>query len=224
MKKTLIVDCDGVLYPIADLPTQNIIDAVKDIYRNEVKISGEEQAKISAKTIKENHLGIFNYIREICNYSNYDFGKFCRQLAEKIDYSNIKEDKKLWNKFQQVLPYAEIVIFTNNSREHVDMITRQLFHKSSEETEKSGVRIYDITATQVGGYFYPKQAPQAFSMFLAKIGANAENCILYDDAPRNLSMARQAGIKGVLINQDNTLLQNLQVLISSLPKIQHTRD
>ena len=72
-KKTLLFDCDGVLYPLYQLPTQKIVLAMKETYRQDLGLSGDEQQKISEETRQNNRLGMFNYIKAMCKYKNYDY-------------------------------------------------------------------------------------------------------------------------------------------------------
>ena len=116
---TLVIDCDGVLYPLSELSTREIVSAMKDVYRNQAHISGDIQVAASDKTIREGHLGMFNYIKEMCNQSGYDFKLFCRQLADKIDYSRIKPNPLLLKMLQKKAQEQKVEIFSNNSAEHL---------------------------------------------------------------------------------------------------------
>ena len=75
MIKNILLDCDGVLYPLEELSTKEIVETMKHVYRNDVGLAPDEQRAISEKTIKENHLGMFNYIMEffIIIYKITDF-------------------------------------------------------------------------------------------------------------------------------------------------------
>ena len=65
-KKTLIIDCDGVLYPASMLTLQEFVDAMKNTYRDDLKVDSKTQAKVSEQTISKQRLGMFNYINEMC--------------------------------------------------------------------------------------------------------------------------------------------------------------
>ena len=56
MIKNILLDCDGVLYPLEELSTKEIVETMKHVYRNNVGLAPDEQRAISEKTIKEKTL------------------------------------------------------------------------------------------------------------------------------------------------------------------------
>ena len=59
--KTLIIDCDGVLYPESQFPLYIVIKAIeKKAFSN--NISKEQYNKISKQTIERGEQGLFNFI------------------------------------------------------------------------------------------------------------------------------------------------------------------
>ena len=208
--KNILLDCDGVLYPLSELPTREIVEAMKYIYRNDVGLKPEEQKFVSEKTLAENHLGMFNYIKEICRYKNYDFDIFCQSVTDKIDYSRIKENKQLWDALQDLKNQYNVCIFSNNSRPHLDAVFQRIFNKNIDDVEKSGIKTYDIKATEYNGYFYPKQHEQGFILFLKNLGLKAEETLLFDDASINITRAKEIGMSAVLISRENTLLKEIK--------------
>ena len=207
-KNNLILDCDGVLYPLAALPTEKFVTAMKDVYRSELKLSGEEQSRISLKTIAENHLGMFNYILEMCYATGYDFNVFCRQMSERMDYSAIKPNPQLWKTLKNLQPNHNIAIWSNGCRPHLDCVFDRLFSKNTTDVEAEGILVFDICKMKENGYFKPKQSEGGFALFFKKTGFQAQDCILFDDTARNLTMAKAYGVRGVLV-KDETPLQNL---------------
>ena len=208
--KNLVLDCDGVLYPLNELNTKQIVEAMKYVYRFDVGLMPEEQKFVSAKTLTEKHLGMFNYIKEICNYKNYDFNTFCQSIVNKTDYSKILKNKPLWHTLQSLKNQYNICIFTNNSRQHLDAVVQKVFNKTLEEVEQTGIKAYDIRATEYEGYFYPKQHEKGFSLFLKNLNFKPEETLLFDDAPVNIERAKSIGMHAALISQENHLLKELQ--------------
>lgn len=204
-KKTLIVDCDGVLYPSSQLSLRQFVSAMKETYRNDMKVSGEIQSQVSAETIAKKQLGMFNYIKAMCEKVNYSFPHFCYQMFEKVDYGNIERDDSLFRMLQAAARQDEVIIFTNNHNVHLDKVLRQRFDKSIFEAEEAGIRCYDITMTEKNGVFQPKQDPKALLLFAKRIERRPQDCILIDDSPRNIEAARQVGMGAELIAGDNTL-------------------
>lgn len=212
MIKNILLDCDGVLYPLNELATKDIVDAMKFVYRNEVGLTPEEQKFVSEKTITENHLGMFNYINEICRYKHYSFDEFCASVADKTDYGNINSNKNLWTSLQNATAKYNVSIFTNNSRPHLEKVLNRVFAIGVSDLEKSGISVYDIKATEKDGYFLPKQDKNGFSSFLKKLNLNANETLLFDDAPINIKRAHEAGMHAILITPENPLSKELNKL------------
>ncbi len=207
--KTLLVDCDGVLYPFSQLSLKDFVSAMKETYRHDVKISGRVQAKISKETITQNKLGMFNYIKAICDEVGYDFDTFCRQMFTRVDYGKITRDDALYKSLVRTANSQQVVVLTNNHFYHLNNVLQHRFGKSVFDFENDGIRCYDITASEKNGVFYPKQNPEALAAFAQKIGVSVYECILLDDMQRNIDAARKIGMSGVLIDEKFTLKQYL---------------
>ena len=79
-KKTLIIDCDGVLYPASMLTLQSFVEAMKTTYRDDLKVDGATQERVSKETIAKHKLGMFNYIYAMCKETGYKFDDFCLKM------------------------------------------------------------------------------------------------------------------------------------------------
>lgn len=207
-RQTLLFDCDGVLYPLSQLPTQDIVAAMKETYRQDLGLSGAEQQKISAETRQTNRLGMFNYIKAMCEYKKYNFEQFCAQMAERINYSNIGYNRGLTQMIFQASKHYNVGILTNNCRAHLAKVFEHAFGKSLEETEANGVKIFDITATEENGVFWRKQ-PEGLALICRRNGYQPAQTTLFDDAPANIESAHQIGMQGVLINEQMSLQKAL---------------
>lgn len=218
-KQTLILDCDGVLYPISQISLAEFVDAMKQTYREELKIDGKTQAQISEKTISEKRLGMFNYIKAMCDYADYNFDEFCLKMQDRVDYDKITPDYGLYNQLLNTAKDRQVVILTNNHVAHLDKVLQKRFGKNLFEVEADGIECYDIKTMERNGVFYPKQDPMALKLFAAKINHTPENCTLVDDTEKNLTSAKQVGMKTVLISEKFTLKQYLQQLQTNNLKI-----
>lgn len=218
-KQALILDCDGVLYPISQISLAEFVDAMKQTYREELKIDGKTQTLISEQTIAKNRLGMFNYIKAMCDYADYNFDEFCLKMQSRVDYDKITPDHGLYNQLLGTAKDKQVVILTNNHITHLDKVLQRRFGKSLFEVEADGIDCYDIKTMERNGVFYPKQNPQALKNFAAKINQLPENCTLVDDTEKNLISAKQAGMKAVLINEKFTLRQYLQQVQNNNLKI-----
>ena len=138
-KQTLILDCDGVLYPITQISLAEFVDAMKQTYREELKIDGKTQAQISEKTISEKRLGMFNYIKAMCDYADYNFDEFCLKMQDRVDYDKITPDYGLYNQLLNTAKDRQVVILTNNHVAHLDKVLQKRFGKNLFEVEADGI-------------------------------------------------------------------------------------
>lgn len=210
MIRNLIMDCDGVLYPVRELPLVEMVSAMKAVYREDMHLDKDVQAEASHKTIREQHLGIFNYIKEACNLSGYDFNLFCRQMANRIDYRKIKFNPRLEGLLTSIAQYRNVIIWSNNSSEHINKVFQRVFKQDIDAMQKKNIKVADITANEKDGYFLPKQSEEGFGIFLQNHGLIGKESILFDDTPVNLQSAARFGIKGELISEDRDLYHVLQ--------------
>lgn len=207
--KTLILDCDGVLYPASDLTLADFISAMKKTFHQDVKISAELQKQISEETIAKKHLGMYNYIKAVCDKTGYAFNQFCEQMISYIDYSQISPDLQLGKMLLSSAKDYDTVILTNSHISHLDKVLQRRFNKSVFDMENANIKCFDIQALERNGVFHPKQEDKALSLFANRIGKLPQDCVLIDDMQRNLDAAQKNGMQTILINEDFTLKQYL---------------
>lgn len=204
-KKTLIIDCDGVIYPFEVFPLGEFVTAMKRTYREDLNVDGHTQARVSAETLEKNRLGMFNYIRAMCDETGYDFDKFFHKMQEKLDYTKITKDEALFKALVMQAKQNNVVILTNNHKSHLDMVLQHRFGKNIYDLQKAGIKCFDIKSTEKDGVFYPKQDPEGLVMFTDRLGVLPQDCILIDDTQRNIEAAQRIGMKTVLITENYTL-------------------
>ena len=208
-KSTIILDCDGVLYPNSELTFDDFVKAMKTAFHQDVKLSSDLQKQISEDTIAKKHLGMFNYIKAVCEHTGYGFGRFCEKMQSYVDYSKISQDMQLFGLLSAAARDNEIVILTNNHISHLDKVLRHRFNKTVFDMENAGIKCFDIQSMERNGVFYPKQDDKALAMFAAKIGRRPQDCTLVDDTEKNVDAARRNGMHTVFINENFTLQQYL---------------
>ena len=211
-KSVFIIDCDGVLYPQAELGLAQIVAAMKKVYREDVGLTGEQQKQISEKSIRLKHFGAFNFIKHICDETGYCFDLYRQKMVKATDYSAIQYNPNLKKMLNRLVSQKKVFILSNNSYEHIDCVLQKVFHETADEISQRGVVIYDITATEKDGCFHPKQSEKGFTYFLQNIEAKGEDCFLFDDSLPNLQKAKQIGIEGSLVTSDNDLETQLRTL------------
>ena len=213
-RQVLILDCDGVLYPASMLELKDFIGAMQKTFSEDYHLDEAFLKQISEKTLRKNHLGMFNYIKAVCDETSHSFQEFCRLMFAKVNYGHIKKDEVLLKQLKATATCHKMVLFTNNTIGHLDTVLKHRFASSVFEFENAGIECYDIMATERQGVFYPKQNPKALVLFASKIGYLPQECVLVDDSPRNIESAQQAGMQGVLIDED----LDLSAYLSSLQK------
>ena len=206
--KTLIIDCDGVLYPEYLLPVSELAKAIKNqaISNN---ITPEQYNKISYETKKRGEEGIFNFVLNLVGKNKDLFDKMCMNTINSLDYSKIKRDDELFELLLKIGKKYEICIFTNNHFLHLDKVYRQLFGKTLEEFP---FKSYDICSTLKDGIFHPKQSIDGYRNFLQKINKKNTECIVYDDSRRNIKRCIENNIPYEFITDKNTLKKALKKL------------
>ena len=99
-------------------------------------------------------------------------------------------------------------IFTNASSEHAQHVLAILGISAHFQT------IIDIRATQ----FINKPDRHAYQQALARLAARAEECILVEDNPRNLTPARALGMKTILV--DHTDCAEVDFCVSHILEVE----
>jgi len=207
--KTLIIDCDGVLYPEWQFPLSYEIKAIEN-YAQSINISKEEYNKISKETIDRSEQGLFNFVLNLVHKNMDKYNEFCKKVADSLDYSNIKRNDELFNLLLKASKKYEICILTNDCIFHLDRIYKQLFGKSLQEFPFPS---YDITSTFQDGCFHPKQAKEGYVNFMKKINKDKKDCIVIDDSYANIKRCMEIGIQYEYITESNTLSNVLEKLI-----------
>ena len=206
--KTLIIDCDGVLYPESQLPIYVLVAAIKkEALSNNISL--EEYNKISKETKKRGEDGLFNFILNLCGKNMDLFNKFCINVFNSINYNKIKRDDELLELLIKTREKYEICIFTNNHKIHLDKVYMKLFGKTVKDLPFPS---YDISFTFKDGIFHPKQSPYGFINFIQKINKKINECIVCDDSKRNINRCIENNIAYEHITEDNTLKMVLKKL------------
>jgi len=209
--KTLILDCDGVLYSEWNFPLFDFIDSMEK-YAYSINISKEEYEKISKETMNRGEQGLYNVIFNLVNKDIDKFNKFCKNVIDTLDYKDMKRDDELYNLLIEASKKYEICIFTNNSIFHLDKVYKQLFGKSLQDFPFPS---YDITSTFKNGCFHPKHTKEGYINFLEKINKDKKDCIIIDNKDSNIKKCIEIGIQSEYITKENTINNFLKKLINS---------
>ncbi len=214
MRKTLILDCDGVLYPTTQISLRDFVSAMKRTAEAR-GVSAEEYNRASEASLAKNAKGMFNFILEMAHGDKKEFDAFCTEMFGRVDYTKITRDDVLKKRLLEARKTNDVVILTNNHSAHLEKVLNARF---GETSETMGIPCYDIRSTERDGMFHPKQSDSGLAIFAERIGKKPAECVLVDDTPANIKAAKSIGMGGYLITEKNTLSGYLASL--SAPRVE----
>lgn len=209
MRKMLVLDCDGVIYPLSDIPHSEFLGALYSALES-LGISRESFKEAMAQSRAEAAYGIFNFALRVCRDTGASFDEFCRRFVGSIDYSNVKPNPRLFKLLKQVNKKYDMAIFTNNHIMHLNKILDIVFSCSADTI---GFKCFDITSTYKDGVFHPKKSEQGLLMVAEQLGLPPSECILIDDDTTNCNRAREIGMEAVQPDENLSLEQYLCSLL-----------
>ncbi len=114
------------------------------------------------------------------------------------------------NELQQTLRDLRLpsYVFTNGSRCHVDRVVTAL------GLDGLFADIFDIRIAD----YQPKPNPDPYRQVLDELALSGDQCIMMEDQLQNLEMAKQFGMKTVLIGVDKTVLQDYNYVDAQLER------
>lgn len=210
MRKMLVLDCDGVIYPLSDIPHSEFMGALYAALES-LGISRENFKEAMAQSRAESAHGIFNFALRVCRNTGASFDEFCRRFVDSINYSNIKPNPRLFELLKQVSKKYDMVIFTNNHILHLNKILNLVFSCNADTV---GFKCFDITSTYRDGVFHPKKSEQGLLMIAERLGLTPAECILVDDDATNCNRAREIGMEAVQPGENLSLEQYLCGLLA----------
>ena len=199
MKKLLILDCDGVLYPASNITHGDFVSAFEktakkfgkwDIVRNENL---------------DSPIGFWERIYGICGKDRAVFDEFCKNMVSNINYEKIRKSHILFNLLTSAKKKFDISILSDNHKYHLEQVMIHRFGMGVADFEAMGIKCYDITSTEKNGKFFPKCAEDSLSEFLKKKNKTVDECIFVDNSMTNVSAGRKIGIETIYISQNRTL-------------------
>lgn len=204
--KTLLIDCDGVLYPTEVLPLKEFVCAIQKTSA-EFGISKERYVCLGAKTREEGAKGVYNFMQYLAKDTQHSLGEFKEQMLAKLDYSRITYNPQLKEEMEKITKYYDVAIVSNNMRPHIYKVYSQVFQTTPESMNISVIGIED---TQKDGVFHPKQTKEGIRIICSHLGKEYKDCTLIDDTQRNLDVAKEEGLQTVLITSERSLTQVLR--------------
>lgn len=208
--KTLLIDCDGVLYPTEALSMRDFITAIQSTSA-EFGISEKRYLSLGAQTKEDGAKGVYNFMQYLAKDANCPLGEFKEQMMAKLDYSKITYNGQLKEEMEKTAQKYDIAIVSNNMRRHIYKVYEQVFR---DTPESMNVAVVGIEDTQRDGVFYPKQTKEGIRIVCHHLGKEHKDCMLIDDTQRNLDTAKEEGLQTVLITPE----RNLTLVLRELQK------
>ena len=181
MRKLLILDCDGVLYPASNISHMDFINAfhkTKDNHKDKNLCIEEHNLRSAAN--------FWNEIRKMCNNAGCSFDEFCKEMVANINYKKIRKSNVLLSLIFLTKKKIDIAVLSDNHQYHLEQILRHRFNLGIEDFAANGIKCYDITSTEDNGIFCPKYQESALLNFLRKQNRDAKDCIFVDNNKNNV--------------------------------------
>ena len=213
--KTLLIDCDGVLYD--DIGGS---DNIEGIYKTlaQYGISQEEFHQMRTKLKESGVRGLFNSVLELCKKYHINFNEFAVNTVANTNYSYISPDPKMLDLLKKVATIMPVYIVTNNTRPHLNKIFDCLRGgpSSKDLSEELGIHIITTESTLEDNptlghkIFYPKQMSQQFAKLCDKIKQPPSHVALIDDTERIRHKAEKQGLITISTEGPTETKKNLQ--------------
>lgn len=188
--KHLILDLDNTMYPKSSGLDEAMRQRIVLYLVERHGLSFEQATELRQRYVREFGLSLPGIMRDFpVDVADY------QAFIHDVDIScYIKPDPALRGFLDRCS--LSKVIFTNSSNDHVARVLDALGIKEAAFT-----RIIDYT----GAGFRSKPQPEAFEAMLAQVGAEGPECIMVDDLPKTVCVAKkQFGMRCVLVDEDET--------------------
>ncbi len=182
-----LFDLDNTLYRPENQIIEQIIDRMNTYLMKDLRIS-YQQAEAMCDDYFHRYGGSLRGLQ--LHQKSVDIEKFS-SYSHDVDLSHVKPDVEL-QKALANFPNKRYV-FTNSPKPYAKRMIRHL-----------GLEDYfdDVFSVELTDY-QMKPAPHAFNRICDHFGFAAENAVMYDDQPKNLSTAKHLGMRTVLVNRDD---------------------
>ena len=205
MRKLLILDCDGVLYPAANISHSNFVTAffkTMEYFGMKEALIDEEKISCAAE--------FWNVIYKMCRNTGCEFDEFCRKMIENVDYKKIRKSQTLLSLLKATKKNFDIVVLSDNHHYHLEQVLKQRFNLGINDFAKMGIHCYDITSTKQADVFLPKSRQEGLRNFLHRQNRKVEECIFVDNSRLNIAAGRKIGMESVYIYKNRSLQKYLR--------------
>ena len=209
MRKLLILDCDGVLYPASNISHNDFVFAfnkTQEYYKDKNFKIEESDLKSAAQ--------FWNAIYKKCLEKECAFDEFCKQMIANINYKKIRKSVVLLSLLKATRKKFDIAVLSDNHHYHLEQILKHRFNLGINDFKSIGIDCYDITSTEKDGKFFPKCDEKALKNFIKKQGRDISDCIFIDNSHANIMAGKKIGMTSIYIYRKRSLQKCLRDLNS----------
>lgn len=170
--------------------------------------------RISHQATREKRYGTYNYILSLCGKDVKEFNEMCSEIFNRVDYSNVRRDEKLFKLLKKASKKYNLYILTNSHRTHVDICCKILFGVGIDDMEF--IKCFDITETYENGRFLRKQDENGLEKVCERIEANMSECILIDDNKGNIITAKSKGMRAIHVKKNKLTLHHILKVLNNI--------
>lgn len=186
--KNLILDLDNTMYPKSSGLDEAMRQRIVLYLAERHGLGLDEAAELRQRYVREFGLSLPGIMRDFpVDVADY------QAFIHDVDISRYVSPDPVLREFLNRCELRK-VIFTNSSKDHVAKVLAALGIK-----EAAFSHIIDYTGTG----FRSKPQPEAFEAMLTQIGAEGPDCIMVDDLPKTICIAKnQFAMMCALVDED----------------------
>jgi len=205
-KKLIIIDCDGVLYPVSELDVNTVSKA---IFYSACRDFNILTNAFDFEEISEQP-NYYTFIDNLARQYGIKTDVFMSKMMEYIDYSGIKPDNNgVLQKIKDLSDKYKFCVCSNNHLTHINNVLKAKFNIYADQMP---CEIFDTQYANIDGVFYAKQSYVFISKLEKHFGINAKNFLWIDDTPNVIDTVKSVGCDGILVTNENRLIDILNTL------------
>ncbi len=194
MLRFILFDLDETLYPRTNGLMQMISVRMREYIMRRYNLSREE-----AGTLQKHYFSHYGTtMRGLYVERQIDPQEYLKFVHDVPVEDFVRPDSKLREVLQRIA--EEKVIVTNADVPHARRVLEAL------RISDLFTRIFDVVSFE----YECKPAPAVYTRVLKALGARGEECVLIDDAARNLAPARAHGIHTVLLGGEGEADEHIE--------------
>ncbi len=207
MKPKLLLDCDGVLYHLANIEEPSILKAALNAAEKLNLGENAQEELIKASEEFDNDMMYYPFLKLIDN----DVKKaniFNKEIVKITDYSKIPKNEELFAIIKKLQQSFDVTVVTDNSIHHVEKIFMALWNKTITQSK---IDVYSIEHARTEHSWLTK-SKGGLQLFCLYKEFNPRDCLLIDDNKKNIDAAKEINMRTILVKEDMDICQILSNL------------